>query len=409
MSEIKEEDDLAGVDVEDAVAPAEKTTNITRAAILMLGGNKGGDARDILEPFDFWRITTNVEEIAKARAHHLIFGETDEEIAQKVERRYPTLHANHSLVHYEERELRVSREAMTGHWGRNHGCKYKKIYAEGWRVLKSPMYTGEVAGEQHLLNLCISNRSIILKATAIEILGGKRELEKRMFCAQGAGHPSLLRIRWNPLFHRNREYRRAVATVKARTADRLPQDLLGMLGDCLNPTHWPDSHPFKGLFHGVQGKARGGGWHRTYHDPYGYCIDDVVRYIKLNLRVTPSLRPWRQAETHEQNKNGYGGNTLKFRAILDACLDHLHGIRKNKDEDYVFLRRWLIAEARAVGLAIPAPLRMPKAPRLPKVRGTRRGQHPLHPTTPAAGATAEAHSQPVHQIVVGEVPVRAAA
>ena len=68
MNDIVEGDDLAGVDVGNHRGPRREDQEHHPCAILLLGGNKGGDARDILEPFDFWRITTNVEKIAKAPA-----------------------------------------------------------------------------------------------------------------------------------------------------------------------------------------------------------------------------------------------------------------------------------------------------------------------------------------------------
>jgi hypothetical protein len=325
------------------------------AAILLYGGKHGGDARDILETFDFWALTTDIQKIAHAPLHKLVIADSEKEIEQRLAERYEAPHG-FTMLHREEREVRQGRQEIKT-W-RGTRSEFLRREVDGWRVLTAPMFMGRLNSEQHLLSLCIQHRQFIIDAASVEALGGAKYLESRSYVVTGAGSEGIYRIRWNPLLWQQREYRAEKATAEKRLRDTLPNHLLNDFGDCLNPSHWPNRHPFHGMFDGIKGALRGSGWHSTWREQAQYGIDKVAAYIRANLRLTPHLRPWRSY----RGRRGDCQENRTYRRILQEALDHVHGIRRNKSKDYRLLRRWLLAEARAMRLAIPLPPRMPAGP-----------------------------------------------
>ena len=357
-----DEDDLDDIDVSEAVKPIETTKSARLAAILLYGGKHGGDARDIQETYDFWALTTDIHAIAHAPVHKLVIADTEEEIEERLASRYEAPEG-FTMLHREEREVRQSREE-TKSWRGSHRFEYKKLNADGWRVLTTPMLMDSVNSENHLLSLCIQHRQFIIDASSVQSLGGAKHLEARSYIVSGAGSEGIHRIRWNPLLWQQREHRARKATAENRLRDTLPNHLLNDLGNSLNPSNWPNGHPLYGMFDGIKGAQRGGGWHSVWREQPEYGIHKIIAYIRANLRLTPHLRPWRAYQTSRHGRQ----ENRTYRQILQDALDHVHGIRRNKSKEYRFLTRWLLAEAKAVGLAMPLPPQMPREGKTRKVR-----------------------------------------
>ena len=332
-------------------------------------------ASEIGEDFDFWRISRDFEEVMAAPNDRLILcdntgdDERDiEELEQKISDRYV---CEEGCTKVERSQTQVSviaeREPEPDH-GYHHRRRRRRSYCyqaynlQGWKVLP---HIKVAAPENHdqLQLLSQTHGYLLIDEDEFYHLGGETRFRADGFVtAKQCGH---IRIKWNPVNSIRQEHRKQVREIESRLAPELPQGILNLLGECVTPNNWPGSHPWAHEVFGPRGKCSG----YDRNEAYNYNANEILRYIQLTRKLWPKDYSWR-----------YRHN---LGSVLEAAVQHIHGLRASTDQWNLKLAKWITREARVAKVEIPRKPQLPRKPNKKRKRTCQRNSPQIKSPPPS--------------------------
>lgn len=328
--------DDTGGDDEYPVTPVTQETKVRHAAVLWRGGHK------INETFDFWHYTTDVKVMLKVDESRLIMADSQQELANMLDARYPTIPGCTLIDPYVgPLHIFIGEQKPGEHnWDyrrRRHGSYDRYTKYKGWVVLNTP-HREEVVDRDHLRDLLVEHKVLLLSASQVEDLGGEARLMNEGFSPVPGGF-GFSKIRWNPKAAGLRKWRAQVKAVEGLQIDQFNSDILNGLGTCTNPENWPSDIPFS---HDIVSSHAGG----------GYTAQHILNLIALARRLRPGSTPWRSPN-----------RGTSIREVIARALPYIRYIIKNGHYDSdKKLAKWLLREAKVAKLTVPPAPVIPPEP-----------------------------------------------
>jgi hypothetical protein len=251
-------------------------------------------------------------EIADGRRDYLV-GDTEDEITEQLERRFPRVHDNAVRVARATCcSLRVDGKTWRG------GHKWEREEFDGWVILEEG------------LPLCLEQSMDIWKQVSADVgsflvwvhdvqhHSTKTLAEEGFTCSHYCG--DFYRVRYNPGAIARRPYNEELRHYKKRVQGFFPKELLNALYGMLSPQRWPDQHPFKEVLCGKDLYHTRGWGHRVDND---FDVSEVLSLIEANRKL------WKE-KFWRAHKSWRGENENKDD--IRKLLEYVHGVETNADE-----------------------------------------------------------------------------
>jgi len=353
-------------------------------------------AEDSDRDFDVWVITTDFDTIIKAPDSDVVLCEEDSSDKETLERLVSGRHvAPLGCTVLDEYETQGSRSR------RRHMYRDSFEAVRGWRVLRHPLVLDEhddPISVARVRGLCVEHGTVLVDGSGISKL--RNELRPSSSAATYETTDEALRaigfvitssgdfykIRWNALSAAMQDWRKTSKSTSTRLVPHFTEKALAQVGYCVNPTNWPHEHPYAGMLsgredYGFNGRSvdrygnqvrRGSKGHRTEYSTYK--IDEILKFIALNKKLCPKLKPWLDVKCSDY---GHGRYTEKpsLVAALEECFQNIHAVeercqkqrivsKKEAQAAEVTLRfcRWLRVQARVLNVELPKPAKLPPKP-----------------------------------------------
>jgi hypothetical protein len=300
-------------------------------------------AEDFDRNFDIWVITTDFNTIIKAPDSDVVLCPESE--SDRVTLKRLVMRRHESPV----------------------GCTMLGAYqmvrrhdaVDGWRVLRWPLVLDEYDDPISVTRvriLCAEHGTVLVDASGMRKLqieaGGERALRTYGFAVTSSG--DFYKFRWSTWSAAMQDWRQENKTNVARLVPCFTEKALSQVGYCVNPTNWPHNHPYRNILSCGQASP--------------YTIDEILQLVALNKKLCPKLKPW--LEIREYRNGGY---EKRLALALEECFQNIHAVedhcRKQRDlaeagMTLTTLRfcRWLRAQARALNVKLPKPVKLSPKP-----------------------------------------------
>ena len=300
--------------------------------------------------FDVWVITTDFDTIFRAHDTDTVLCDENEldadlniardALERLVMGKQETPFGCTMVVPYEEEEPSYRR--------RRYNHRSEKI---GWRVLRWPLLLDESDNPVSLArvrDLCAEHGTVLVSGVGMKSLenetssghkGNQEALRSLGFVVQTSG--DYFKFRWNALGAAMQDWRREKKASAARLEPYFTEEAISHVGFCVNPTNWPSDYPYYGLLsgkedYGFNGRSvdrygnaarHGSRGHRIEYTKYK--IDEILRFIALNKKLCPKLKPWLTAEDYRRPKKH------ALEVAIEACFQNIHAVEERCHKDRI--------------------------------------------------------------------------
>jgi len=311
---------------------------------------------------DTWRLCYDLGEMLRHDSREVIYGGTEAEIESEIWKRHPVEGAGVALV-----------------TGNRTGT--------AWEVERTARLMH--ADLNMLQEACAIHKRVLVGDELVQELGGEERLAGLGFLLEDRSSRWAKLVRYNPRQVAVNRWKGQVEELSRYFRPEFPPELMDELLDAVKPDCWHDGHPYRGFLKteckvtATEDSSRGS-WGSRRHRRRGrhehVNLSEGPRTIFAFIQIAGRLgtgehrRPWRR--------------TSLWKELLERMVEYVHGVERNGDADWKRLARWVRAEARAAGVKLPRPRKLPPRPTFGK-RAVRRRSQPELVASPREGVTHE--------------------
>jgi hypothetical protein len=300
----------------------------------MLAGARFRTAKVIGEP-DIY-IATMFNEMDKlldsATYAKNVLGQTEEQIAQELNRRHPSSRMECQTVLRVDSISLTTLKQKTNEYGRRGSYNQHNTarFGVSWVVLPKPLVE-QVEDISELTIISLQVGSVLLPEKVAESLFGSKNNGKMDKGAEDAGFTTALireygshtfiQVNYNPKAMGRREFVKKKREAENRMRGAFTKETMRGLYKLLSPSSWPSEHPHYNTVSSIDVDAQGG-W-GTYRKAKDIESGPLMKILDLNLKLWN--QPWWRKE--ETNRS-YWSAPRQLPTLLKDALPFIHEVER---------------------------------------------------------------------------------